>query len=117
VSFGKIRGFDDKDTGAIYGNIRSNGPSLRACFPAPTDDVVWGSSNKFYWPAKGPTTVVVTILRNDKDAADAEAAPIKACVEKTIASWYVPAATGQKYIDGGTSYMFMSAGWNRRPHF
>ena len=117
VSVGKMRGFDDRDTGAIYGNIRSNGPSLQACFPAPTDDVIWGSYSKFYWPAKGPTTVVVTILQNDKDATDAAAAPMKACVEKKIASWNVPAATGQKYIDGGTSYLFMSAGWYRRPRF
>ncbi len=93
-------------TNAVHASL----PTVKECLPIPTDDAIWSTYVRLFWPKGGGRTAEVTMVKNGSGQVDsAETAPLKACVQKKANSWVVPDATGQG--DGGSSYLFTSAGW------
>jgi serine/threonine protein kinase len=95
-------------TGAVHASL----PSLQPCFPTSTDEAIWASWIRFYWPKGGGRTAQITMVKNGQgQVGDGESIPIKECIQKKVDAFVVPDATGQADIDGGASYLFASAGY------
>lgn len=95
--------------------VQTNLPSMRACLPAPTDEVVWSLAIRLYWPKGGGRRTDITPVKNGTGQSPApESEALLACAKKTFAGFAIPDANGQEYADSGTSYLFANAGYYRR---
>lgn len=94
-------------TDAVHASL----PSVRDCLPTPVDDA-WSVAIRFRWPKGGSRTASVTPTKNGQGQSDSpESSPIRICVEKKVAGWSIPEATGQTAAEGNESYLFANAGY------
>jgi len=103
------------ESASLIRAVNTGLPTLRPCFPAPTDDLVWSAWIRVYWPKGGKRIAHVTAVKNGTGQAPApESAAMVACVQTTFDGLSIPDATGQDYNDGGASYLFANAGYYLR---
>jgi len=90
-------------------------PKLRPCFPSPENGIAWSVALRVFWPKGGARIARATPVKNGASQEPAaESAAIVSCVERTFATFAIPAATGQAENDGGAAYLFASVGYRWR---